>query len=238
MSLVYDRKLLFWPHLLLVLKVVGSLTVPLSCSTCRVLEYVSLTCHSSTLRLKLIRMTSTMVEFFITLIHGYLNSMWPRHWYHTTWMSCFSESRYVFTFSVICRSERVIEDLDAILLCERMGHWVRLWSSGECFSNLLLLDPSDFFFRLKRLTILLMCIQINNKNHVPAKLTLTTAFRLFLRNLVMVKFLQNKFLNFFLRALGHHRQILLLRVNGLHQMFLSNWLLAQQKLSSVLHRLT
>ena len=179
LSLVNDWECLFISHLLLVLKVFKRRTVPLPGPACRVLENVSISSSSPTLRLILVWIASTMVKFIVTLVQAYLDSVWTRHGNHTTWMRRFRKPWNVFAISIVCYSKGVIEGLNSVTLHERLVHCVVLWSVCKRISNLLLLDPCNLLFRLDDLTVLLMCIQIHDKNHVTAILTLTAAFRLF-----------------------------------------------------------
>ena len=215
--------------MLLVLNQIWAKAVPLSCPARGVLKNISLYSSTSDLR-NFVCVASTVVKLFITLIHAELVSVRARHRNHTTRMSSLCESRNIFALGII-RSEWVVKDLDLILRHKWLEHEARLRSGGKLLSQLKLLDPCNFFFGLKCGAGLLVFVQIHYENHVPAKLALATVLRIVLRNwLVMVEFLQDQVLNFFLRSLilSNYLRILLLRVSGLDLSLVSYWLLTLQ----------
>lgn len=206
----------------LVLLGFGSLTIPLPGSSCRVLKNISLSLHNSTLRYYFISVASAVIKLFVTQVCTKIIYMRPGHWHYTARMSSLCESRNVLTLCIV-GTEWVVQYLNAIFPYQWLNQEVWIWFRGKSIPHLLLLDSSNFFFRLMRGTFLLMCVQIYHKNQVATKLTFTAVLNLLFRNwLVMVLLLHNNCFQLLVRSLiaWHYKSISLLIVNWLILMLL------------------
>ena len=206
----------------LVLLGFGSLTVPLPGSSCRVLKNISLSLPTSTLRYYFISVASAVIKLFVTQVRTKIIYMRPWHWHYTARMSSLCESWNVFTLCIV-GTEWVVQYLNAVFPYQWLNHEVWIWSRGKSVPHLLLLDSSNFFFRLMRGTFLLMCVQIYHENQVATKLTFTAVLNLLFRNwLVMVLLLHSNCFQLLVWSLiaWHYKSISLLSLNWLVLMLL------------------
>ena len=200
----------------------GSLAVPLPDSSCRVLKNISLCLPTSTLRYYFISVASAVIKLFFTQVRTKIIYMRPGYWHYTARMSCLCESWNVLTLCIV-GTEWVVQYLNAVFPYQWLNHEVWIWSRGKSVPHLLLLDSSNFFFRLMRGTFLLMCVQIYHENQVATKLTFTAVLKLLFRNwLVMVLLLHNNCFQLLVWSLValHYMSISLLSVNWLVLMLL------------------